>query len=130
MDKLDQLYGLGEQVRGINKRGHIYISNCKDDPQHNEGKHSLYGAHNFLIVKGKECFGLFIDMPSQVIFDCGYSQKNLLKITVESKNFHLYIREEKDLLAIIKRFRELIGPSYIPPKWAFGYHQSRWGYKN
>lgn len=130
MDKEDGLYGLGENVRGINKRGYIYVSNCTDDPQHDEGKSSLYGAHNFLIIKGKVTFGLFIDMPSQVTFDCGYTHKDELKITIASKDFDLYMIEEEDFVTTIKSFRELIGTSYIPPKWAFGYQQSRWGYKN
>lgn len=130
MDKEDGLYGLGENVRGINKRGYIYVSNCTDDPQHDEGKSSLYGAHNFLIIKGKVTFGLFIDMPSQVTFDCGYTHKDELKITIASKDFDLYMIEEEDFVTTIKSFRELIGISYIPPKWAFGYQQSRWGYKN
>ncbi len=130
MNKYDHLYGLGENIRGINKRGYIYESNCTDDPQHDEGKRSLYGAHNFLVVKGKKTFGLFIDMPSTVIFDCGYTHKDQLKITITSKDFDLYIIEEENFNAIIKAFRELIGQSYIPPKWAFGYQQSRWGYKN
>ena len=30
---------------------------------------------------------------------------------------------------IVKQFRAFIGRSYIPPKFAFGYGQSRWGYK-
>ena len=30
---------------------------------------------------------------------------------------------------IVKQFRKIIGRSYIPPFWAFGYGQSRWGYK-
>ena len=30
---------------------------------------------------------------------------------------------------IVKQFRKIIGKSYIPPLWAFGYGQSRWGYK-
>ncbi len=130
MDQEDRLYGLGENIRGINKRGYIYVSNCTDDPHHDEGKSSLYGAHNFLIIKGKVTFGVFIDMPSQVTFDCGYTHKDELKITVASKDFDLYMIEEKDFVATIKAFRELIGSSYIPPKWAFGYQQSRWGYKN
>ena len=31
---------------------------------------------------------------------------------------------------MVKQFRAIIGRSYIPPKWAFGLAQSRWGYKN
>ena len=42
MTKGAPVYGLGEQVRGINKRGWIYTSNCTDDPNHWEDTHSLY----------------------------------------------------------------------------------------
>ena len=52
LGRKDKIYGLGEQVRGINKRGWIYESYCKDDPNHTEDKHGLYGAHNFFIIKG------------------------------------------------------------------------------
>lgn len=62
MKKKDAVYGLGENVRGINKRGWIYESNCSDDPFHREDKRSLYGAHNFIILAGEDRqFGLFID---------------------------------------------------------------------
>ena len=44
------VYGLGENVRGINKRGWRYISNCSDNPNHCENTNSLYGAHNFIMV--------------------------------------------------------------------------------
>lgn len=51
MDEEDIIYGLGESNRGINKRGFIYTSNCTDDPEHTEDKHSLYGAHNLIIYE-------------------------------------------------------------------------------
>ncbi|MCI5996596.1 MAG: alpha-glucosidase, partial [Blautia sp.] len=34
MDKDTVVYGLGENVGGINKRGHLYVSNNSDDPKH------------------------------------------------------------------------------------------------
>ena len=58
LKKNQAVFGLGEQVRGINKRGWIYESWCADDPEHTEGKRSLYGAHNFLLIeeeKLKKC---------------------------------------------------------------------------
>ena len=62
MDEEDIIYGLGESNRGINKRGFIYTSNCTDDPEHTEDKHSLYGAHNLIIVfRKKKTFGMFFD---------------------------------------------------------------------
>lgn len=126
--KDDIVYGLGENVRGLNKRGWIYESFCSDEFSHTPDKRSLYGAHNFIIIYGREMFGVFIDSPSKVTFDIGYTNKNELKIINENINFNLFIIEGKTLNEIVKSFRTLVGESYIPPKWAFGYGQSRWGY--
>ncbi len=151
LGKDDIVYGLGENVRGINKRGWIYVSDCTDIPHHHEDVHSLYGAHNFLLIDGEETFGLFIDTPAKVTFDIGYTKYDELRITVEDNAFDLYVIEpnkemarsdeeqnrtesetrEQDLSApeqIVHEFRELIGRSYLPPKWAFGVGQSRWSY--
>ena len=54
MDPSDVVYGLGENVRGINKRGWHYISNNSDEPNHREDRTSLYASHNFIIVDGQE----------------------------------------------------------------------------
>ena len=69
MDPQDILYGLGENIRGINKRGWVYESKCSDDPNHTENKSSLYGAYNFMIVSGKATIGFFIDYHGKVTFD-------------------------------------------------------------
>ena len=128
MDKDDIVYGLGESMRGINKRGYIYHSLCADDPNHTEDKVSLYGAHNFLVVQGKENFGLFVDCPGKVIFDIGYTSSSKLEITCESKDANLYYLTGNTPMEIVKEFRELIGRSYIPPKWGMGFGQCRWSY--
>lgn len=130
LDKEDAVYGLGENVRGINKRGFTYKSQCVDDTKHLENKNSLYSAHNFLVVFGKNTFGIFVDCPGIVSFDIGDSDMDMLSIQVEGKDLDLYIIEGNSISDIVKQFREIIGQSYIPPKWGFGYQQSRWGYKN
>ena len=130
MEPQDVLYGLGENVRGINKRGWVYESKCSDDGNHTEGKSSLYGAYNFMIVSGKDTFGVFIDYPGKVTFDCGYTDLDTLRITVAEENYALYIIEGESLTDIVHQFRQLVGRSYIPPKWAFGNAQSRWSYMN
>ncbi len=126
----DIVYGLGEQVRGINKRGWIYTSCNADDPHHQEDTKSLYGSHNFLLVSGKELFGVFFDYAGKITFDVGYTKRDTLWISPEDASLDVYVitgESEKD---IVKQFRKLIGRSYIAPKWAFGYGQSRWGYKD
>lgn len=129
MGETDIVYGLGEAVGGMNKRGHSFTSFCSDDCCHSEEKQSLYGAHNFLIVKGKRNFGLFLDTAFPVTFDVGFTDMDELVINTGQDGFDLYVIEENDLEQIVKEFRTIIGRSYIAPKWAFGYQQSRWGYK-
>lgn len=125
----DVVYGLGEANRGINKRGYCYISNCTDMPHHTEDKRSLYGAHNFIIVAGEKNFGLFVDYPAKLTFDIGYTRMDTLKITCSDADLYLYVIEGENPYDIVKQFRKIIGRSYIPPKFAFGFGQSRWGYK-
>ncbi|SCY82657.1 TIM-barrel domain-containing protein [Alkaliphilus peptidifermentans] len=128
MSKSDIVLGLGENQRGMNKRGGLYESFCSDDPVHTPDKKSLYGAHNFFILDGAEKFGIFVDYPSKVIFDIGFSQADELNITIEDENLDLYIIEGEGPKEIVEAFLVLLGDSYVPPKWAFGYQQSRWSY--
>lgn len=124
-----RIYGLGEQVRGINKRGWIYVSDCTDDPNHREDTHSLYAAHNFLVFAEQKPFGIFLDNPSRVTFDLGYTRQDTVVITADSWDMDLYVIDGESVTDIVHQFRGMIGRSYIPPKWAFGYGQSRWGYR-
>ena len=124
------VYGLGEMPRGINKRGWHYIANNTDESRHSEDKLSFYGAHNFLLVRdGSTCFGLFVDFPGKVYYDIGYSRHDLLSFHTETPDYDLYLLSGGNENEICREFRTLIGRSYIPPKWAFGLAQSRWGYK-
>lgn len=130
MAEHDRVYGLGENLRGINKRGWIYESKCTDDPNHMEEKRSLYAAHNFFVVDGSETFGVFVDYPGIVSFDIGYTKMEELKIQASDWNLDVYVITGMDVKDIVKQFRKMIGRSYIPPLWAFGYGQSRWGYRS
>lgn len=125
----DIVYGLGEANRGINKRGFIYTSNCSDNPNHLEDTRSLYGAHNFIIVAGNPVFGIYVDYPAALTFDIGYTKIDELVISCADANLDIYIIDGENPYDIVKQFRKIIGRSYIPPKFAFGFGQSRWGYK-
>ncbi len=52
-----------------------------------------------------------------------------LRFATAEPNYALYLITAPTAAEVAKKFRQLIGPSYIPPKWAFGLAQSRFGYK-
>ena len=51
-------------------------------------------------------------------------------IEAQTGDIDVYVIEGEGPEDIAKQFRGLVGRSYIPPKWAFGYGQSRWSYMN
>ena len=128
LEKDEAIYGLGENVRGINKRGFVYRSYAVDDAPETESKSALYASHNFLVIRGSHrCFGMFFDDPSWFEFDLGFTDPETAVMTSREGKLNVYLIENQSVIAVVKEFRQLIGRSYIPPKWAFGYIQSRFG---
>ena len=125
----DMIFGLGQAVRGLNKRGHRYRAWNSDDFSHTEDKSSLYGSHNLILFSGETgVWGAYFDDPGAVTFDLGFTRGDEAVITSENGDLSVYIIEGESLVDLVKQFRRLIGKSYLPPKWGMGYIQSRWGY--
>ena len=140
MDKGDMIFGLGESMHGINKRGNLFEGWCSDVPHQTEFTQSLYGAHNLIILYNPNkfnyiCFAVFFDTASRIRFDLGWSDSRRIEVTTADTGIDVYVitpspdRIESALNDTVRQYRKLIGQSYIPPKWAFGFQQSRWGYK-
>jgi alpha-glucosidase len=126
----DKVFGLGENLGGLNKRGKIYRMFAVDNPNHSPERENLYCSHPFFLVRGEMTFGVFLDFGGEIVFDIGFTDPEILSITIVSRDFDLYVFDNSDLKKIIKEYLSLTGTSYIPPKWAFGYQQSRWSYKD
>ena len=123
------LFGLGQAVRGMDKRGHRYESWNSDVFNHTETQPALYGSHNFLIFFSPDrLLGIFLDDPGKIVWDLGYTCRDRAVVTSVNGNLDVYLVEGDSLAGIARAFRELTGRSYLPPRWAFGYIQSRWGY--
>lgn len=123
------IFGLGETVRGMNKRGHRYRAWNSDVFNHSEDQESLYASHNFLVFfRMDRIIGIYLDDPGLVEFDLGENRYSEAVIKSFNGNLDVYLLENDSLKGLVYEFRKLIGPSYIPPRWAFGYIQSRWGY--
>ena len=76
----------------------------------------------------------FFDTSSRITFDAGWTEPGTLTVTGSSTGVDCYFitadkSEESPLADITWQFRRLIGQSYIPPRRAFGFQQSRWGYR-
>ncbi len=125
--KQTRIFGLGEATGPLNKRGMFKVSLNSDTAHHEDDNYSLYSSHNFLLLEGDDHLGIFVDSPARVVFDLGHSDPDRLKIHSDHP-FSLYLIEGDSSEAICHVFRSLIGESYVPPLWGFGYGQSRFSY--
>lgn len=124
----DKVFGLGTSLGSLNKRGKKYTLFNTDDSLHTPDKESLYGSHPFLIITGGTELSLFIDFPGKIIFDIGFTDRTTLKITIAARDFDLYLFDSGNKYQVIREYLQLTGAPYLPPRWAFGYQQSRWSY--
>lgn len=125
----DMVVGFGETIKGLNKRGSELIAFCADEPEHLPNKKSLYGAHNFFVIIGEEVTGYFIDFPGKIHYDIGFVNKDMFNIEIDDVNVNIYQFLGTTLKEVTHLFLSIIGESYVPPKWGFGYQQCRWSYE-
>ncbi|WP_052334344.1 glycoside hydrolase family 31 protein [Kamptonema formosum] len=53
----------------------------------------------------------------------------LLQVERTARGGHFYFQEAELEVSFLQRYTDLTGRPPLPPRWAFGYHQSRWGYE-
>ena len=142
-----QFYGLGEHSKGFEKSGQrVKFWNTDvygDFPQH-EARHGhpnpMYIAMPYVIVKqGNDYLGLLVNNPGAVFMDLAsdflWDGKNLADRKRQSFYLgapegqpELYVIVGPSLAELTCKLQTLVGRVPLPPVWALGYHQCRWGY--
>lgn len=126
LDADEVVYGLGETTGGLNKRGGRYISFNSDTADHSDENPSLYASHNLLVLE-KRGFCVFFDTPARATFEIDYRGSGEIRVLC-SENVAVYQVEAGNSYEAVREFLAAVGPAYLPPRWAFGYGQSRYGY--
>lgn len=128
LNEQDAIYGLGQNMGRMNKRGQRFKTWCSDEFRHLPDKASLYGAHPFMLIQGSSNFALFIDYPGEMTLDLGFTSRDTISIHVPSHDVRIFEFSAQSAKQQLRDFRSLIGTPYVPPRWAFGYQQCRWSY--
>ena len=120
------LYGLGERAAGLNLRGGSYrLWNQDPGGSYKSGHDPLYlCAPVYLCLHCEGSYLVFYENS----FDGFISFNEHAEAHFERGMLRYYfIPGPPD--KVLNRFTDLTGKPPLPPLWALGYHQSRWGYK-
>ncbi|MFD2130224.1 glycoside hydrolase family 31 protein [Pseudogracilibacillus auburnensis] len=130
MDKDDHFYGFGEKTGHLNKRGERYeMWNTDVYAPHNPETDPLYESiPYFMTLRQGKAHGVFFDNTFRTVFDLKKSD-SYYTFSAEGGQLDYYILAGPEPKAVIEQYTYLTGKMPLPPKWAIGYHQSRYSYE-
>ena len=130
LDEDDCIYGLGDKTGPLNKRCYEYENWNSDIPDpHEDSFKSLYKSIPFFItLKKKGIYGIFYDNTFKSYFNFGKENNGYYSFGSDDGNLDYYFIGGGSMPDIVSGYTYLTGRMPLPPRWALGYHQSRWGY--
>ncbi len=127
-----RIFGLGERTSGMNKRGQAFpIWNIDPHKGHDAQTLTMYTSIPFYIshsVANGRTHGVLIDHTGRVEMDAGKSDPGIISATIEGDSLVAYFFSGPTPAEVLRQYTELTGRMPMPPRWATGYHQCRWGY--
>ncbi len=125
-----QVYGLGDKVKGFDRRGQSFELWNSDAYGWKPDADPLYKAIPFLLfLDAGHAHGLFLDSPVRATLDVARDKSDELRYTAEEgKALDFYWFVGPDPKDVVRSYTALTGRTPLPPRWALGYHQSRYSY--
>ncbi|MFC3862213.1 glycoside hydrolase family 31 protein [Deinococcus antarcticus] len=123
--------GFGEKVGPLNKRGrHFTFWNTDCFPFGIESD-PLYVSIPFTtVLHGGQAHGLFVDEPWRMEVDVAARDAGRLTWQSAGPELDLYVIAGPAPSQVVERYTCLTGRHPLPPLWALGAAQSRWGYEH
>lgn len=123
--KGERIYGLGEHAGGPNLRGHACLLwNTDPGGSYTPDTEPLYlGVPTYLALHPAGSYLVFYENSFQASFT--------FNTTAEARFAGGALRcyfSSGTPPQLLQRYSDLTGRPALPPRWALGHHQSRWGY--
>ncbi|MFC5712943.1 glycoside hydrolase family 31 protein [Thalassorhabdus alkalitolerans] len=130
MDREDHFYGFGEKTSFLDKRGEkMTMWNSDVFAPHNPEIDALYESiPYFMTVNQGKAYGIFFDNTYKTTFDMK-TYKETYSFSAEGGLINYYLMAGPEPKDVITQYSYLTGRMPLPPKWAIGYHQSRYSYE-
>lgn len=119
----EQFFGLGEKAGPLNKRGRAYTMWNSDIPCYSPSQDPLYKSIPFFMSSYR--YGIFFDNTYKTKFKFGTESNDYYSFEAPGGEMLFYFIFGKDYKEIIGHYTQLTGQPIMPPKWAFGFSQSR-----
>jgi len=126
--------GLGEKTGPLDKRGRRYVMWNTDpyDPEwggYGPDADPIYASIPLLVgVRDGRAYGLLTDTPYRLAFDLAATDPERYTVVASGGALDQYLIPGPEPAQILQTYTALTGRPPMPPRWALGFHQCRWGY--
>src|SRR3954470_1616391 len=125
----ERFFGCGERTAGLEKTGTQQVFWNVDPPSgHTASFNNLYTSIPFTVALHEgRATGFFLDNPGMVEFDLGKADPDRISATAYG-SLVFYLFSGPTPRDVVEQYTRLTGRIGLPPLWALGNQQSRWGY--
>ena len=124
----DHFYGFGEKCLPFDRKG--YKFSMYNTQVYGYRKETSVMSINIPFFINPAGYGIYFDSYSPSFFDLGASDKEFFSFSNQDSKLSFYVIIEDDVKKILSDYTQLTGTQPMPPMWAMGYLQSKYGYKN
>ena len=126
-----KLYGYGEHdyFYFINKVDNVTLSLWNTD-NGTPWKNPMYGVHPVLFFSDPSTSRHFAFMLANSHAQNIHIENGEITMLALGGIIDLYVFVADTPLDVIKQYHKVLGSASVPPYWALGTHQCRWGYRN
>ena len=126
------LYGMGEAAGPLLRnapgqaKSRIVCWNS-DTFEYGDRNESLYQSHPWVL--GVRADGSAFGVLADTTWRCAIKWEGGLTFRAKGPGLTVYVIERGSPAQVVEALAALTGRISMPPKWALGYHQSRWSYE-
>lgn len=130
----DPFFGMGEPPGPMNHRHRRVVNWNFDYAPHTPSLASFYSSFPIYVSRSRDVldrsvwYGLFLDNPGRSSFEFAIDAPDQAVIAARTGDLDLYLMTGPTPADVVHRWCALTGTMEMPPKWLFGYQQSRWSY--
>ncbi|MBM7097847.1 glycoside hydrolase family 31 protein [Bacillus sp. H-16] len=126
----EHYYGFGEKTGFLDKKGEkMTMWNTDVYAPHNPETDALYQSIPFFItLRGGRAHGLFFDNTGKTHFNMR-TEAGTYSFSGDSGQMDYYVMAGPGMKEVLSQYTSLTGTMPLPPKWALGFHQSRYSYE-
>jgi alpha-glucosidase len=126
----EHFFGFGERTGRLDQRGRSFTNWTTDPPYgHGTGTDPLYIAMPvYLALRPGLAYGLFYNNSYRSRFDVANRREDRVIWEADGGELDYYVFYGPTPADVLQALGEVLGRTPLPPRWALGYHQSRWSY--